>query len=256
MQATKQTLGAAKTYSTGFSSDNFPADGLLGMAFKSLSDYKANPLFQSLAAQGKTSSSVFSFKLASSGSELYLGGKNSNLYTGSITYTPVTDAVSRIRSLTRSGTLTWFMHSPTGRSTWTDWRLTAHLSFRRLPPSSTRAPPRLLVTLTALLLSTTRSAVRYLPRNTAMASTQVRSQHSLHSGATAHYHVSQSLAASTLPSRSLLTGRISPSTRAPSTSGPCRAARLHASADWPLTPRSLTVSTLAFSGENGTECHL
>ncbi|ETW79235.1 aspartic peptidase [Heterobasidion irregulare TC 32-1] len=92
LTATKQTLGAAKKYSTGFASDEFPADGLLGMAFKSLSDYNANPLFQSLAAQGKTTSSVFSFKLASSGSELYLGGKNSNLYTGSITYTPVTDA--------------------------------------------------------------------------------------------------------------------------------------------------------------------
>lgn len=242
MQATKQTLGAAKTYSTGFSSDNFPADGLLGMAFKSLSDYKANPLFQSLAAQGKTSSSVFSFKLASSGSELYLGGKNSNLYTGSITYTPVTDAVSRIRSLTRSGTLTWFMHSPTGRLTWTDWRLTAPPSFRRLPSSSTREPPRLSVTLTTSPLSTTRSAVRCPPRNTVTASTRVRLEYSLHSGATAHYYVSQSLAASTLLSRSPSADRTSLSTRAPSTSGPCRAARLHVSADSPLTLRLPTVS--------------
>ena len=180
MQATKQTLGAAKTYSTGFSSDNFPADGLLGMAFKSLSDYNANPLFQSLVAQGKTTSSVFSFKLASSGSELYIGGKNSNLYTGSITYTPVTTAVRRIRSLTRCSTLTWFIRSPTGRLTWTDWRLMALPSFRRRPLSLTRAPPKLSVTLTTSPLSTPRSAVRCPPRNTAMASTPVRSQHSLY----------------------------------------------------------------------------
>lgn len=38
-QATKQTLGAAKTYSSGFESSNFPADGLMGMGFKSISDY-------------------------------------------------------------------------------------------------------------------------------------------------------------------------------------------------------------------------
>ncbi|TFY81195.1 hypothetical protein EWM64_g2816 [Hericium alpestre] len=77
LTATGQTLGAAKTFSTGFSSDQFPADGLLGMAFKSLSDYNANPLFQSLMAQGKTSSSVFGFN---------------DLYSGDFTWVPVTQA--------------------------------------------------------------------------------------------------------------------------------------------------------------------
>lgn len=36
------------------------------------------------------SQGVFSFRLASSGAELYLGGTNPNKYTGAITYTPVT----------------------------------------------------------------------------------------------------------------------------------------------------------------------
>lgn len=97
-QVTKQTLGAAKTYSTGFGSDQFPADGLMGMGFKSISDYNANPPFQSMVAAGAVDESVFGFKLAESGSELYLGGTNSNLYSGDFTYVPVTDEVSILLS--------------------------------------------------------------------------------------------------------------------------------------------------------------
>lgn len=92
LTATKQTLGAATTYSTGFGSSNFPADGLMGMAFKSISEYNANPVFQSLVAQGKTTSSVFAFKLAPSGSQLTIGGVNRNLYQGGFAYAPVTQA--------------------------------------------------------------------------------------------------------------------------------------------------------------------
>lgn len=62
----------------------------MGMAYQSISDYNAPPFFQSLVAQKQVSSPVFAFKLATSGSELYLGGTNTNLYSGSITYTPVT----------------------------------------------------------------------------------------------------------------------------------------------------------------------
>ncbi|KAI0058456.1 acid protease [Artomyces pyxidatus] len=90
LTATKQTLGAAKTYSQGFESSEFPPDGLMGMGFESISDYNANPPFQSLIAQGKVSDPSFSFKFADSGSELYLGGANSKLYTGSFAYVPVT----------------------------------------------------------------------------------------------------------------------------------------------------------------------
>ena len=39
-----------------------------------------------MISQGTVSSGVFGFKLASNGSELYLGGTNSDLYTGAIEY--------------------------------------------------------------------------------------------------------------------------------------------------------------------------
>ena len=75
--------------------NNFPPDGLLGMGFKFISSYGENSVFENLVEQGQTDAPVFSFKLASSGSsELFLGGANDALYTGSFTYTPVTNAVS------------------------------------------------------------------------------------------------------------------------------------------------------------------
>ncbi|KAH9059067.1 acid protease [Lactarius vividus] len=89
-EATGQRLGAATTYSSGFQSDQFPADGLLGMGYESLSNYGASPVFQSLVSQGQVTTPVFSFYLAESGSELYVGGTNQDLYTGSFTYMPVT----------------------------------------------------------------------------------------------------------------------------------------------------------------------
>ncbi|KAF8122505.1 Asp-domain-containing protein [Boletus edulis] len=88
--APTQTLGAANTYSSGFESSQFPADGLMGMGFQSISDYNASPVFQSLISEGCVSDPVFSFKLSSSGAELYIGGSNSALFTGGFTYTPVT----------------------------------------------------------------------------------------------------------------------------------------------------------------------
>ncbi|KAI9444478.1 acid protease [Lactarius indigo] len=89
-KATGQRLGAATTYSSGFQSDQFPADGLLGMGYESISSYGASPVFQSLVSQGQVSTPVFSFYLSESGSELYIGGTNQDLYTGSFTYMPVT----------------------------------------------------------------------------------------------------------------------------------------------------------------------
>jgi len=89
-KATGQRLGAAKKYSSGFRSDQFPADGLLGMGYESLSSYGASSVFQTLVSQGQVSTPVFSFYLAESGSELYIGGTNQNHYTGSFTYMPVT----------------------------------------------------------------------------------------------------------------------------------------------------------------------
>lgn len=88
--ANAQTLGVASLYSYGFSSENFGADGLMGMAFESISAYGANSVFQTLVSQGAVPEPVFAFKLASSGSELYVGGVNSALYRDPFTYTPVT----------------------------------------------------------------------------------------------------------------------------------------------------------------------
>ncbi|KAH8997777.1 acid protease [Lactarius hatsudake] len=90
--ATRQRLGAATTYPITFQSVLFPADGLLGMAYQSLSKYGpgASPVFQSLVSQDQVSAPVFSFYLAESGSELYVGGTNQNHFTGSFTYVPVT----------------------------------------------------------------------------------------------------------------------------------------------------------------------
>jgi cathepsin D len=86
-------LGAATEYSSGFASDQFPADGLMGMAFQSISDYNAPPLFQTLISEGAVTSPVFGFKFATSGSELFLGGTDSALYTGDFTWVPLTNEV-------------------------------------------------------------------------------------------------------------------------------------------------------------------
>ncbi len=61
-------------------------DGLLGLAFPALSNLHQSPFINTAKAQGAIKSAEFGFKLASSGSELYLGGTNSQLYSGSIEY--------------------------------------------------------------------------------------------------------------------------------------------------------------------------
>lgn len=63
------------------------------MAFEILSIYHANPVIQTLISNNALPDPVFAFSLASSGAELRIGGVNSALYTGSLTYTPVTQKV-------------------------------------------------------------------------------------------------------------------------------------------------------------------
>jgi cathepsin D len=89
LTATNQTLGAAKVYSSGFQAPNSPSDGLMGMGFQSISVYNAPPVFQNLVAEGQTGSPVFAMKLTANGSELSLGGLSSDLYTGDVTYVPI-----------------------------------------------------------------------------------------------------------------------------------------------------------------------
>jgi len=90
LSADVQTIGAATSYSTNMNM-GFPPDGMLGLAFQSMSSYPASSLFESLVHEGKVTEPVFSIKLTSDGGELYLGGTNGDLYAGNIIYTPVTE---------------------------------------------------------------------------------------------------------------------------------------------------------------------
>jgi hypothetical protein len=63
------------------------------MGYESISVDKTSPVFQSLVSQSQVSVPMFSFYFAESGSELYIGGANQNLYTGPFTYMPVTTPV-------------------------------------------------------------------------------------------------------------------------------------------------------------------
>ena len=90
LQAPEQVIGTASSYSTGFAANRFAADGLLGMAFSSIAETRANPVFQTLVAHNQTTSGAFAFKLAENDSELTLGGVNSALYKGEFAWTNVT----------------------------------------------------------------------------------------------------------------------------------------------------------------------
>ena len=60
------------------------------MGFQNISRYNAPPVFQNLVTECQTSSSVFAFKIADSGSELSIGGLDSSVYSGIPAYTNVT----------------------------------------------------------------------------------------------------------------------------------------------------------------------
>jgi cathepsin D len=68
-----------------------PADGKMGLAFASISQLKAPTIIDNLYSQGKIPAPVFSFHLATSGSELYIGGVNTAKFTGNIAWSNVTD---------------------------------------------------------------------------------------------------------------------------------------------------------------------
>ncbi|CCO29280.1 hypothetical protein BN14_03288 [Rhizoctonia solani AG-1 IB] len=88
MTATKQYFSAVTSESESFSSD--PSDGLVGLAFSSISQIGQPTIIQTLYSSGAISEPTFGFKLASSGAELYIGGTDDSLYTGDITYSPLT----------------------------------------------------------------------------------------------------------------------------------------------------------------------
>jgi cathepsin D len=86
LTATQQTLGAATYFPISF---EYLADGVMGLGFQSISSYNAPPLWQSLFAEGQIDFPVFAMKLTTGGSEMSIGGLNSDLYTGNITFVPV-----------------------------------------------------------------------------------------------------------------------------------------------------------------------
>lgn len=90
----------------------------MGLAFPSLSSYNAKPFFNTLISEGAVDAGQFGFYLASSGSELSLGGSNSSLHNGDISWNAVTEEVC--------------FHSPICAPTSTDYTFTAALVFAGL----------------------------------------------------------------------------------------------------------------------------
>ncbi|KAL7007045.1 hypothetical protein EMMF5_003271 [Cystobasidiomycetes sp. EMM_F5] len=80
-------IGVATQVGNSFYHD--PQDGLMGLAFQSISSMNQTPFIQSLMSQNSIKSGQFSFSLGKSGSELYLGGANGNKYSGNIEWHPV-----------------------------------------------------------------------------------------------------------------------------------------------------------------------
>ncbi|KIL56219.1 hypothetical protein M378DRAFT_194361 [Amanita muscaria Koide BX008] len=76
-----QYFSPVTTMSGDFATGQF--DGVLGLAFPALSNLNQNPFFNTAFSQGAVASNSFGFKLAASGSKLFLGGANSNLYSSS-----------------------------------------------------------------------------------------------------------------------------------------------------------------------------
>ncbi|KAJ7206535.1 acid protease [Mycena pura] len=87
VKATKQFFSPVTTLSSSFADD--PADGILGLAFPAISNLKQNPFFVSADGQGTVDANQFAFKLASSGSNLFLGGTDDSLFSGDIEFHPV-----------------------------------------------------------------------------------------------------------------------------------------------------------------------
>ena len=64
-------------------------DGVLGLAYPSLSSLHQSPFIQSAKTEGAIKSAEFGFKLTGDGSELYIGGTDSAQYDGALEYHPV-----------------------------------------------------------------------------------------------------------------------------------------------------------------------
>jgi Eukaryotic aspartyl protease len=68
----------------------------MGLAFQSVSVYGSQSLVEKLFSENVLTCPMFGIKLAPTGSELLLGGVNTNLYEGKITWVPLSNTVCQI----------------------------------------------------------------------------------------------------------------------------------------------------------------
>ncbi|KAI0645535.1 acid protease [Trametes meyenii] len=87
VEAKDQYFSPADTISPQFASNG--VDGLLGLGLPALSRLHQSPFFNTAVSQGSVKDGVFGIKLAKAGSELFLGGTDSSLYSGSFEWHPV-----------------------------------------------------------------------------------------------------------------------------------------------------------------------
>jgi cathepsin D len=84
---------AEVTSEQGISFDVARFDGILGMAWQTISVNNVTPVFQNLFSQGQVTQNSFGFFLTRTagqgGSTLTLGGYNSNLFSGGLFYVPL-----------------------------------------------------------------------------------------------------------------------------------------------------------------------
>ncbi|KAJ7146082.1 acid protease [Mycena epipterygia] len=84
VKKTAQYFSPVTTLSSSFAND--PIDGILGLAFPAISNLHQDPFFNTANKEGTVAANQFGFFLASSGSELYLGGTNADKFSGAIEY--------------------------------------------------------------------------------------------------------------------------------------------------------------------------
>jgi len=83
----KQFFSPVTNLSSDFATD--PTDGLLGLAFPSLSAMKQSPFFTTAVQSGAVKDATFSIFLDPEDSELYLGGVNTARFTGDLEWNEV-----------------------------------------------------------------------------------------------------------------------------------------------------------------------
>ncbi|XP_011196142.2 lysosomal aspartic protease-like [Zeugodacus cucurbitae] len=92
----KDQVFAEAMQEPGTSFVNSGFDGLMGMAFQSISNDNVVPPFYNMWSQGLISKNLFSFYLTRAGTsvnggEMILGGSDSSLYKGQLTYVPISE---------------------------------------------------------------------------------------------------------------------------------------------------------------------